>query len=360
MIVSPDDLVHRLRRQYFGDERDTHADLEVKRHNGSVSVAGTVLDRSAAELLLGGLKSHAPSIDWRDEMVPLVAGPDYSWALAGRAVSDVRREASHRTERVTQIIYGEPVEILRRVGNWAYVRLQDGYLGWTQTESLSVCTAEAAREWITATTHIVRQPLLPCYADPSGEPHQQVMLLPFGARLHVEGVDGPYRRVRCPDNSVRWVPATGLLPAAEIVHTGIEGLRTVVSWAQAVTGVPYLWGGKTPFGYDCSGLIQIFYAMLGVQLRRDADQQFTQGQAVQFDEIEFGDCLFFDTSASEEHLQSGGGEVQVTHVALALDHGEFLHASRTHGGVVRNSFDPHAPHGVPAYRLRFLGARRYI
>lgn len=360
MSLSPGDLVQGLRRELFADERFTHADIHVARQDDQLALSGTVLDRPTAELLLGTLNQRAPGLNWRDEMTPLVAGPDYSWALATAAVVDVRREASHRTERVTQVLFGEPVEVLRRVDRWAYVRLQDGYLGWCQTSLLHGCTAEAARDWSAGATHLVRQPLLPCYADASGEPHQQVMLLPFGTRLHVEGADGPYRRVRCPDDVLRWVPATGLLPSAELLHTGIEGLRTIVSWAQGVIGVPYLWGGKTPFGYDCSGLVQIVFGMLGVPLRRDADQQFGEGLAVDFDDIAFGDCLFFDTNASEEELHASRTEVAVTHVALALGNHEFLHASRSYGGVVRGSFDSQSPLYVPSYRLRLLGTRRYV
>ncbi|HZG66066.1 MAG TPA: C40 family peptidase [Herpetosiphonaceae bacterium] len=359
MIVSPADLVHGLRRELFADRRSTHANLTVEQRAEVVSISGTVLDRGAAEALLGTLNKRAPTVNWRDETTPLVAGPDYSWALNTRAVVDVRHEPSHKTERITQIVYGERLEILRLVDNWAFVRLQDGYLGWAQIDSLQICTAEAATEWISSATHLVRQPLLPCYATSNGEPHQQVMLLPFGARLHVIGADGPYRRVRCPDGVTRWVPVTGLLPLGEPAHSGIEGLHTVVSWAHALIGVPYLWGGKTPFGYDCSGLVQTCFNMIGIHLRRDADQQFTEGQAVDFDEVEFGDCLFFDTSVPEEALH-GGHELKVTHVGLALDGQEFLHASRTHGGVVRGSFDAHSPLFVRGARLRFLGARRYV
>ena len=360
MAVSPPDLVERLRSQYFADGRFTHADLHVEQQNGTVTISGTVLDRPAVEFFLGVLFQHAPTVNWRDEMTPLVAGPDYSWALAKRAVMDVRREPSNGAERVTQIIFGEPVEVLRRSGNWAFIRGHDGYLGWTHGEPLHTCSAEAVHDWSSAVTHVVRQPLLACYVDASGEPHQQVMLLPFGARLHVEGTDGAYCSIRCPDSVLRWVPATGLLPSAELMHSGIDGLRTIVNWAQALIGVPYLWGGKTPFGYDCSGLVQMLYSMIGVDLRRDADQQAAQGHVVPFDEICFGDCLFFDTNASEAELHAPREQSEVTHVALAIDGQEFLHASRRHGGVVRGSFDPHSAWYIPTYRQRFLGARRYL
>ncbi len=360
MAVSLTDLVERVRREYFGDASLTHAELRVQQQGTTVTISGTVLDRPAAELLLGALHQRLPLVNWHDEMTPLVSGPDYSWAISRRPVLDVRGEPSSRAERVTQIIFGEPLEILRLSGSWAFIRARDGYLGWTQHEPLLACTAEAARDWGAGATHLVRQPLLACYADRSGEPHQQVMLLPFGARLNVEGSDGPYRRVRCPEGKVRWVPTTGLLPLGELAHTGVDGLRTIVNWAQSLVGVPYLWGGKTPFGYDCSGLVQTFYGMLGADLRRDADQQAAEGHPVEFDDVRFGDLIFLDTDAAEAELHVRRRDLQVTHVVLALDGHDFLHASRRYGGVARGSFDPHSPWYALTYRERFVGARRYL
>lgn len=359
MSISPIELVEHLRNEFFAERSLTHADLRVKEHNGAITVAGTVLDRPAAQLLLGALYQRLPKVNWRDEMTPLVAGPDYSWAVAKRPVVDVCGEPSHAAERVTQLIFGEPLEVLRLVGGWAFIRAHDGYLGWVPHEPLVTFTAEAVRDWMTSATHLVRQPMLACYADRTGDPHQQMMLLPFGARLNVEGADGPYRSIRCPEGVVRWVPATGLLPIKDTWHTGAEGLRTVVNWAHALFGVPYLWGGRTPFGYDCSGLVQMFYAMIGVDLRRNADQQAAEGHPVERGEIAFGDCLFFDTDAPEADLHASH-ELRITHVALALDAENFIHASRRFGGVVRGSFDPHSPWHAPTYRERLVAVRRYI
>src|SRR5690349_18638085 len=180
MIVSPRDLVERVRHEYFWDPSSTYAELHVEERGHAITISGTILDRPSAELLLGTLRQRLPQASWRDEMVPLVAGPDYSWAIVSRAVLDVRREPSNAAERVTQVLYGEPIEILREAGGWAFIRASDGYLGWTQHAPLLPCTAETIRAWLDGMTHIVRQPLLACYADRSGEPHQQVMLLPFG------------------------------------------------------------------------------------------------------------------------------------------------------------------------------------
>ncbi len=147
MLASPVELVKQLQREYFSDERSTFADVEVEPVDHAIRLRGTVLDKPTAALLLGGLHQKAPGIHWRDEMTPLVTGPDYSFALAPRAVADVRREPSNGAERVSQIIFGETLEVLRRTGQWAFVRTQDGYLGWTHGTPLLTCSAEEAHEW---------------------------------------------------------------------------------------------------------------------------------------------------------------------------------------------------------------------
>jgi cell wall-associated NlpC family hydrolase len=100
--------------------------------------------------------------------------------------------------------------------------------------------------------------------------------------------------------------------------------------------------------------------MIGVQLPRDAHQQAVEGHAVEFDEIEFGDCIFLDTSAAPEELHAARDRLEVTHVVLSVGAQDFLHASQSYGMVLRGSFDPHSPWYVESFRDRFLGARRYI
>ena len=115
--------------------------------------------------------------------------------------------------------------------------------------------------------------------------------------------------------------------------------------------MPYLWGGRTPFGYDCSGLAQTFWGILGCRLRRDADQQFADGKKVE-GKIQPGDLLFFG-EPEEDHRP-------ISHVAISLGGTEMIHANGTAGGVSYNSLEL----ASPLYREwldRFLqGVRRFV
>jgi cell wall-associated NlpC family hydrolase len=123
--------------------------------------------------------------------------------------------------------------------------------------------------------------------------------------------------------------------------------------ARQFLGVPYLWGGTSAKGFDCSGYAKTIYWLNGVDLPRDADQQAEAGQPVSldggFDALRKGDLLFF--------VSAPGRQGPITHVAFYLGGGEYLHAS---GMVKRNSLDPRSPVYSESLVKRLVKARRFV
>ena len=139
-------------------------------------------------------------------------------------------------------------------------------------------------------------------------------------------------------------PARGTAPEAAR-PTDERGLRTsLVDTARGYLGVPYLFGGTTARGFDCSGLTGAVYRLNGLRLPRSSEAQFEAGNAVDLDEARPGDLLFFAT---------GGGR-RITHVGLYLGHGTFIHAPSHGRSICEDRLDE------AYYRKAFVGARTYL
>ncbi len=213
-------------------------------------------------------------------------------------VAPVRRKAKHQAELTNQFLFGEPVKVLRSKGKgWLKVRsLQDQHEGWLTSNLLQEAEEFEVKQYSTAMT---------------GEMFTRIMLggsamlIPFGSTLPLVR-DGAGRLGELPYTieppvSQRSSPAD---PAA---------VGTLVSpWLNA----PYLWGGKTIFGVDCSGFVQVIYKALGYDLPRDAWQQAQEGSTVEkFRDAAPGDLLFFD-----DHDE-------IVHVGIYLGSERIVHAS---------------------------------
>ena len=239
--------------------------------------------------------------------------------VVNSAVANVYREPAFGAEVVTQAILGEQTQVLDREGKWYRVRQWDDYEGWLyyfylsrnsgyriEVDSLTVTVAVAPiRREPDQTAPVVREAV-------------------FGCRLPVLDRRDSWVRVALPDGVTGWVEPMAELPAG-------SRRERVIQVARQFLGVPYFWGGKTPKGFDCSGLVQTCFKAVGATLPRDSHDQhvFQQLPAIGWEQAQAGDLLFFS-----EREQS------VSHVAIATGNGGILHSS---GWVKEESLDPDSP-----------------
>jgi len=214
--------------------------------------------------------------------------------------SPLRAEPSHRTEMVSQLIFGECCEIVEQAkDNWSRIRMKyDGYEGWCTASHLveiDETEYEAAQyaltpDWVTALEY-------------NGHP----MMVPMGSHLTaMKNGRAHWRKNQVHYKGKAYDPSSAAIDARSIRQLTYKFLN-----------IPYLWGGKTMFGFDCSGFTQTVFKFLNVPLLRDAYQQATQGEAVGFlEEMRTGDLAFFDNE-----------EGRITHVGILLNTNEIIHAS---------------------------------
>jgi len=230
-------------------------------------------------------------------------------ALCIAPVAPLRKENTHRSEMVSQLLFGEALELLDRKEEWLYIRsLVDGYEGWltdhlvekTGTQVSAVSSSFVATDLLSEVIidgerfYIPMGSVLTGYNPGSGE---------IAIRRYRVGQHSPLEK---------------------------QPSGFYISQAKRFLHAPYLWGGKTMMGIDCSGLMQVVFRTGGIFLKRDAYQQASEGTAVRsLEESQPGDLAFFNNDAG-----------RITHVGLLIDKQTIIHAS----GLVR--IDPITEEGI--------------
>ncbi|MGO0121909.1 C40 family peptidase [Desulfothermobacter acidiphilus] len=225
---------------------------------------------------------------------------------------------------VTQALLGEPVLVMERQEDWLRVWVADGSGGWVQRRALTPSVP------VTGEPALVIEPVIRTGST----------RLYLGTQVWVQDEDGERCRVSSPAGWEGEVAASTIWPWSRMAERG-RG-TVVVATACSLLGSPYLWGGLTLEGIDCSGLSYIAYWASGYRLPRDADEQFLAGRKVSLADLSPGDLLFFTTVAPG-----------ASHVGIYCGQGRFLNA-RSLQGVSWGCLDD------PYFRSRYLGARRYL
>ncbi len=359
--------LYRLGKERYADNReaifDVRAVLSLPGPSG-VELQGQVLHPEQRQAAIECAVGAAPQAEISSQGVTVLLDDDAPWALINRNVTDLRREPRTLSERVSQGLMGEAVRVLRETGDWAWVRMEhDGYVGWLHRAALHPCSRQEVEAYQSACRSRVIAEMLPALTQhPAGRPATADVAadlagkLPFSLAVCVDAEEDGYARVRLPDGRAWWVESAGLLPVDQCPQPDVAGIAGTLKLMQRFIGVPYLWGGRTPFGYDCSGLAGAFYYFMGVRIPRDADQQCSAGIPVEGEPLP-GDLLFFGESVDD--VQSAR-IAAVTHVGISLGGGEIIHANGAAWGVSYNSLDPQSPIYRAWLSDNLVGVRRFV
>lgn len=260
-------------------------------------------------------------------------------------VADVRREPDSASELVTQALLGAKAEPGALRDGWQQMHLLD-YAGWVRAEHLAAPPSSASGDAVI----VVPALATPLFQAAEGAEQRDMLfcstVLPLA---HLSAIAGRLA-VSLPGGAVGWVSASDVAvrPAAQAFPR--RDVDFVIETARRFLGTPYLWGGVTCLGIDCSGFVQLCFRLAGYILPRDSYQQFAALPTEPAGEPDPGDLLFF------------AKEGQIVHVALSLGQGDLLHAEGvTWNVVIHQSMNPlHAERYNHRLVELYCGARRVI
>jgi len=256
-------------------------------------------------------------------------------------VANMYSGPSDQSDVVSQAIYGSNVTLLTARGEWCRIQTADHYKGWVPSRHLRL--VQNGNGYATAGTIVEVESLFAnLYREPDVTKHKPVLTIPFESRLEVipeqqedekpdakkagkgkekkQSTEG-WLQVRLPDKRSAWIQSSDVVsdPKPLSIPESIE-------LAKRFLGIPYLWGGSSSFGFDCSGFTQMLMRARGFNMPRDADKQAAWTGLVTVDRknLQPGDLLFFGSSSRD-----------ITHTGMYIGDGQFIHDSTNGHPVVQ-------------------------
>jgi hypothetical protein len=321
---------------HYPDRRLHIFDVKVESGEGQwVALAGRVLEEANLQTLRHALRERLPGMELDDSAVTILRKTNPTMLTVATNLTSLHAEPSWLSEMLSQSTYNTLVEVLEEQGRWVRVRHTSGYLGWMYRPYLSEHPAAHPN-------YLVKATIAALHTDPSCESPLTSRLV-GGTGVQVVSSRNDWAEVDA--HMWGWVKMNELRPidslpkATELIRAQV--MRDAPRWM----GVPYLWGGTSAHGIDCSGFAQLIYRLAGITLPRDADMQYDAGRKVE-EPYQPGDLLFFGEA---------GGKSAITHVGISLGGWKIIHSSRTRNGVYIDDVQ-----AVDHLRLNFVGAATFI
>ncbi|MEM6321118.1 MAG: C40 family peptidase [Bacteroidota bacterium] len=355
-LTEAEQLAAEIKQSFAPDKRVALWQIEATDKKGQIVVSGQTNLPAAKTAFLEKLTEADISVTDSIEVLPNASLGDQTYGIVNVSVCNIRSKSGHSQELATQSLLGTPIKVLDRHKEWFLVQTPDKYIAWLDHGGFVQVNQNEYREWISAPKVIYTRDFGFSY-EKADVNSQKITDLVAGNMLKSVGKEGNFLKVEYPDGRTAFVPKRETLNYDSWLVDNQPDANDILTTAREYLGRPYLWGGTSGKGMDCSGFTKTVFYLNGVQLARDASQQVHTGQLVETDETLKntlpGDLLFFGRKATAEQKE------RITHVGIYMGKGEFIHASGD-AGVKIESLVPDAPNFNKKRLDTFVKAKRIL
>ncbi len=347
-------ILDETREKFAPDKRTAVFDLTLEASGINNILKGETNIKEALEYLLSQADKNNLSLINEANILPDSSVGKKIYGLVNLSVCNLRSKPVHSAELVTQSILGTPVKIFKTGVGWSLIQTPDKYIAWVDNSGIFPVTHKELLSW----ENEPRLIYLPEYGHSFDNPDKnsgRVSDLVSGSILKFVSQTGSFYEVEFPDGRRGFVPKNDMLSFDKWISQAKFDGNSIINTAMRYMGVPYLWGGTSSKGFDCSGFTKTVYFLNGLILPRDASQQVLTGELVpadpDFENLQKGDLLFFGRKARENKNE------RITHVAISLGGPDYIHSS---GRVMINSLDK-SKSNFNKYRFdSFIRAKRIL
>lgn len=319
-----DAIIGRVQQQYVPDKRVALLDVDAEAQGEDVILRGESNLPDAVKVLKQELE--AEGVSYKDSIVLLPAREleGKTRGLVKISVANLRGKPAHSSELVTQATLGTPVKVYKQEGDWIYIQTPDDYLAWVDAGGITTLTEEELDSWRGSEKVIFLEPFGQTYEQPDKD-SDVVSDVVAGNIFLQTGEKNGFFEVQYPTGETAYIEKQDAQDYREWLASLEQKGDDLIATSKKLKGLPYLWGGTSPKGVDCSGFTKTIFFMNGIVIPRDASQQVHTGQLVDstrnWSNLQKGDLLFFGRPATDSTSE------KVVHVGMWIGDNRFIHSS---------------------------------